>query len=66
MDLFSVMLAIYTCPQLIQRITGEACLLSDRVEFLAHSLLAVMVFLIFSITLLILRHKRQQRDAEYE
>ncbi len=63
MDFQSIVLVLYNCPSIFERLVGHTCYLSDKEELYVHAMLVGILFLLFSVLLFALRQRR--KAAEY-
>ena len=62
MDFHPIVLVLYNCPNIFERLVGYTCYLSDREELYVHASIAAILFLVFTIVLFSLRHHRKSKN----
>ncbi len=62
MDFQSIVLALYNCPSIFERLVGHTCYLSDREEMYVHAIIVGVLFVLFGISLFIIRQRRKSRE----
>ena len=62
MEFQSIVLVLYNCPSVFERLVGYTCHLSDTEEMYVHAMLVGILFVLFGIVLFIIRHRRKSRE----
>jgi hypothetical protein len=62
MDFQSITLVLYNCPSIFERLVGYTCHLSDTEEMYVHAIIVGILFVLFGISLFILRGRRKSRE----
>ena len=62
MDFQSIVLALYNCPGIFERLVGNTCYLSDREELYVHAIIVGVLFVLFGISLFAIRARRKSRE----
>jgi hypothetical protein len=63
-DFSPIIFALYNCPSIFQRLVGHTCYLSDREELYVHASLVAILFLVFTVILFGLRHRRIKKNKD--
>jgi uncharacterized membrane protein len=61
MDLNPIILVLYNCPNIFERLVGYSCYLSDREELYVHASIVAILFLVFAVILFSLRQHRKSK-----
>ena len=62
MDFQSIVLVLYNCPTIFERLVGYTCYLSDTEEMYVHAMLVGILFVLFGISLFVIRQRRKSRE----
>ena len=62
MDFQSIVLVLYNCPTVFERLVGGACYLSDTEELYIHAMIVGILFVLFGISLFVIRVRRKSRE----
>lgn len=58
----SIVLVLYNCPSIFERLVGYTCYLSDTEEMHAHAMIVGVLFVLFGISLFVIRARRKSME----
>lgn len=62
LDFQSIVLVLYNCPTIFERLVGHTCYLSDREEMYVHAMIVGVMLVVFGIALFAIRARRKSRE----
>lgn len=62
MDFPSIVLVLYNCPTVFERLVGYTCHPSDTEEMYVHTMIVGILFVLLGIALFIIRARRKSQE----